>query len=157
VDEFGLTQEQIAAAVGKDRASVANYLRLLRLPEEVRGDLAAGALSMGHARALLALPDPAVQRQAAREVIARSLSVRDTEGLVKKLAAPASPRQPQAAPATDVHTRAAEDRLRFALGTKVRIVRGRSGTGTIEISFGSESELNRLYEQLLTTSGSRPS
>jgi ParB family transcriptional regulator, chromosome partitioning protein len=155
VDEFGLTQEQIAAAVGKDRATVANYLRLLRLPDEVRGDLAAGALSMGHARALLALPDGAAQRQAAREVIARSLSVRDTEGLVKKLATP-TVRQSQASP-PDVHTRAAEDRLRFALGTKVRIVRGRSGTGAIEIGFGSESELNRLYEQLLATSGSRPS
>src|SRR5688572_16680592 len=70
-DEFGLTQEQIAAAVGKDRASVANYLRLLRLPEEVRGDLASGALSMGHARALLALPDALSQRQAARDVIAK--------------------------------------------------------------------------------------
>ena len=146
-DEFRLTQEQIAAAVGKDRASVANYLRLLRLPEEVRGDLAAGSLSMGHARALLALPDAAAQRQAAREVIARSLSVRDTEALVKKLAAPAVLRQPPAPPA-DVHTRAAEDRLRFALGTKVRIVRRASGGGAIEITFGSESELNRLYEHL---------
>src|SRR5918994_1461695 len=109
VDEFGLTQEQIAAAVGKDRASVANYLRLLRLPDEVRGDLASGALSMGHARALLALPDAAAQRQAAREVIARSLSVRDTEGLVKKLATPATARQSQPTPPPDVHTRAAED------------------------------------------------
>lgn len=157
VDDFGLTQEQVAAAVGKDRASVANYLRLLRLPEEVRGDLAAGALSMGHARALLALPDAAAQRQAAREVIARSLSVRDTEGLVKKLATPTPVRQSHASPSPDVHTRAAEDRLRFALGAKVRIVRGRSGTGTIEIGFGSEAELNRLYEQLLASSGSRPS
>ena len=152
VDEFALTQDQIAAAVGKDRTSVANYLRLLRLPEEVRGDLAAGSLSMGHARALLALPDAATQRQAAREVIVRSLSVRDTEALVKKMAASVSPRPSTAAPPTDVHTRAAEDRLRFALGTKVRIVRGRSGAGAIEISFGSESELNRLYTQLLETS-----
>ena len=87
-EEFGLTQDQIAAAVGKDRTSVANYLRLLRLPQEVRGDLASGTLSMGHARALLALPDAAAQRQAAREVISRSLSVRDTESLVRRLAAP---------------------------------------------------------------------
>jgi ParB family transcriptional regulator, chromosome partitioning protein len=155
VDEFGLTQDQIAAAVGKDRTSVANYLRLLRLPDEVRGDLAAGSLSMGHARALLALSDAAAQRQAAREVILRSLSVRETEALVKKLTAP-SPRQPPKAP-SDVHTRAAEDRLRFALGTKVRIVRGPSGTGSIEISFGSESELNRLYAQLLETGRTQPS
>src|SRR6185436_11282838 len=87
-DTFGLTQDQIAAAVGKDRSSVANFLRLLKLPEEVRGDLAGGALSMGHARALLGLTDAAAQRQAAREIITRSLSVRDTEALVRKLAAP---------------------------------------------------------------------
>jgi ParB family chromosome partitioning protein len=154
VDEFGLTQDQIAAAVGKDRTSVANYLRLLRLPEEVRGDLASGALSMGHARALLALPDAGAQRQAAREVISRSLSVRDTESLVRKLAAPVrEPRPGARGVTTDVHTRAAEDRLRFALGTKVRILRRAEG-GTIEIAFGSESELNRIYEQLTDTRAS---
>ena len=147
-DNFALTQDQIAAAVGKDRSSVANFLRLLKLPEEVRGDLAAGALSMGHARALLGLTAAASQRQAAREVIARALSVRDTEALVKKMAAPASARAAKTEPTLpDVHTRAAEDRLRFALGTKVRIVRRGQG-GTIEIDFGSEAELNRIYEQL---------
>jgi ParB family chromosome partitioning protein len=150
-DEFSLTQDQIAAAVGKDRSSVANFMRLLRLPEEVRGDLAAGTLSTGHARALLALPDAAAQRHGAREVIARGLSVRETEGLVKKLAAGAAagtkagPTEP---PTTDVHTRAAEDRLRFALGTKVRIVRRPKG-GRVEIEFGSEAELNRIYEYIL--------
>lgn len=147
VDEFGLTQDQVAAAVGKDRTSVANYLRLLRLPEEVRGDVASGALSMGHARALVGLSDPAAQRHAAREVIARSLSVRETEALVKKLASPAPARQSATPALPDVHTRAAEDRLRFALGTKVRIVRRGSG-GMIEIDFSSESELNRLYDFL---------
>ena len=147
-DNFSLTQDQIAAAVGKDRSSVANYLRLLKLPEEVRGDLAAGSLSMGHARALLGLTDAASQRQAAREVIARSLSVRDTEALVKKMAAPASSRPAKSEPPPpDVHTRAAEDRMRFALGTKVRIARKGQG-GTIEIHFGSEAELTRIYEQL---------
>src|SRR5687768_11958123 len=75
VEQFALTQDQVAAAVGKDRSSVANYVRLLKLPEEVRADLAAGALSMGHARALLSLPDHAAQRHAAREAIARGLSV----------------------------------------------------------------------------------
>jgi ParB family chromosome partitioning protein len=145
VDEFGLTQDQVAAAVGKDRTSVANYLRLLRLPEDVRGNVASGALSMGHARALLGLAETAAQRHAARAVIARSLSVRETEALVKTLAAP--PRVPRAATPADVHTRAAEDRLRFALGTKVRIVR-RGHAGTIEIDFSSESELDRLYNLL---------
>ncbi len=148
-DDFALTQDQIAAAVGKDRSSVANFMRLLKLPEEVRGDLAAGALSMGHARALLGLTDAAAQRQAAREVIARSLSVRDTEALVKKMATTPGAARPAKSepPPPDVHTRAAEDRLRFALGTKVRIARKKQG-GTIEIAFGSEAELNRIYEQL---------
>jgi ParB family chromosome partitioning protein len=149
-DEFGLTQEQIADAVGKDRSSVANYMRLLKLPEEVRSDLVSGALSMGHARALLTLPDPASQRHAAREAIARALSVRDTEALVRKLIAPSATKpagtvsSPQPA---DVHTRAAEDRMRFALGTRVRIVRRGPG-GKIEIAFSSEAELNRLYEHI---------
>ena len=150
VDAHAMTQDQIAAAVGKDRSSVANYLRLLRLPEEVRADLAEGALSMGHARALLALPDPAAQCQAAREVIARALSVRDTEHLVKKAISPRPRRAPEASAAdqaSDVHTRAAEDRMRFALGTKVRIVRRGEG-GTIEIDFGSEAELDRVYSHI---------
>ncbi len=154
-DEFSLTQEQIAAAVGKDRSSVANYLRLLKLPEEVRADLASGALSMGHARALLALPDAAAQRHAAREVISRGLSVRDTEALVKRLATPGSPRIASgdtriANPEKDVHTRAAEDRMRFALGTKVRIVR-RGTAGTVEVDFTSEAELHRIYELITST------
>jgi ParB family chromosome partitioning protein len=148
-NEFAMTQDQIAAAVGKDRSSVANFMRLLKLPDEVRGDLSAGALSTGHARALLALPDSATQRQAAREVVSRALSVRETEALVKKLLAQGTSRQGSApvAHAKDVHTRAAEDRLRFALGTKVQIVRRRQG-GRIEIEFTSENELNRLFERL---------
>jgi ParB family transcriptional regulator, chromosome partitioning protein len=147
-DQFSLTQEQIAAAVGKDRSSVANFMRLLKLPDEVRADLSAGTLTMGHARTLLSLPDEAAQRHAAREIISRSLSVRDTEALVKRLAGPAPARAEKAMPPpNDVHTRAAEDRMRFALGAKVKIVRRGDG-GTIEIAFDSEAELNRLYEHL---------
>jgi ParB family transcriptional regulator, chromosome partitioning protein len=150
-DEFGLTQDQIAAAVGKDRSSVANFMRLLKLPDEVRADLASGALSMGHARALLSLADAAAQRQAAREVMSRGLSVRDTELLIRRLGKPSPPEPPggSAAARPDVHTRAAEDRIRFALGAKVRIIRRGAG-GVIQIDFGSENELNRIYE-LLTT------
>jgi ParB family chromosome partitioning protein len=148
--EFNLSQEQIAAAVGKDRSTVANFMRLLRLADEVLNNLAAGELSMGHARALLGLPDAAAQRQAGREVVARGLSVRETEALVKKATQPA--REPGGrgaakGQATDVHTRAAEDKIRFALGAKVRIVRRGHG-GTIEIAFNTEAELNRLYEAL---------
>jgi ParB family transcriptional regulator, chromosome partitioning protein len=150
-DEFGLTQDQISAAVGKDRSSIANFMRLLKLPDEVRADLVSGALSMGHARALLSLADAAAQRQAAREVISRGLSVRDTELLIKKLAAPKREAEAGAADArADVHTRAAEDRMRFALGSRVKIIRRGSG-GVIQIDFGSENELNRIYE-LLTAS-----
>ena len=150
-DEFQLKQEDIAAAVGKDRASVANYLRLLRLPEEIRNELAAGRLSMGHARALLSLPNEADQRRMGREVIARSLSVRETESLVKKIADGGSVAPAPAAPKpADVHTRAAEDRLKVLLGTRVRIVR-QGSRGRIEIDFTSEDELIRIYEQLTGT------
>jgi ParB family chromosome partitioning protein len=146
-DEYRLTQEQIADAVGKDRSSVANYLRLLKLPQEVRTNVGSAALSMGHARAILGLPDEAAQLRVSREVVAKSLSVRETEALVKTAI---EPRPPKAAPEKDVHTRAAEERLRFVLGTRVRIARSRKG-GRIEIDFTSETELQRIYE-LLTDS-----
>src|SRR5213075_2663725 len=96
-DEFQMTQEAIASAVGKDRATVANTMRLLRLPEEIRAEVASGRLSTGHARAILALPNETDQRRAARDVIARSLSVRETESLVKKIAEEGVPQTEQAA------------------------------------------------------------
>ena len=150
-DEFALTQDAIAKAVGKDRSTVANMVRLLKLPDEVQEEVAAGRLSMGHARALLALTDAAAQRTLARDIIARNLSVRETEGLVKKSAEPApvarTVSEPQPA---DVHTRAAEDKLRLQLGTRVRIVR-RGKKGRIEIEFVSEEELIRIYDMLSAT------
>lgn len=150
-EDFRLTQEDIATRVGKDRASVANYLRLLKLPDEVRAEVATGTLSMGHARALVALTNEADQRRLAREVIARNLSVRETESLVKKIAegagAPEGQPLARASKPVDVHTRAAEERLRLALGTRVRIVR-QGSRGRIEIDFASEDELIRIHEQL---------
>jgi ParB family chromosome partitioning protein len=143
-EEFRMSQEAIAAAVGKDRATIANYIRLLRLPVEVRNELASGVLSMGHARALLSLADESAQRRVAREVVSRGLSVRETEALVRRESTPAVPPPPRK---IDPNTRAAEDRLKLALGTRVRIVR-KGTTGRIEIDFGSEDELQRLYEQL---------
>src|SRR5438874_6111989 len=120
-DDFQMTQEAIAAAVGKDRATVANMMRLLKLPDEVRAEVASGRLSTGHARALLGLPNEADQRGAARDVIARSLSVRETESLVKKIAEEGAPPAEPAHPTpVDVHTRAAEEQLRLVLGTRVR-------------------------------------
>jgi ParB family chromosome partitioning protein len=144
-DEYHLTQEAVADAVGKDRSTVANVVRLLKLPQEVRGNLASGALSMGHARALLGLADEAAQLRLSRDVVSKQLSVRETEALVKRAASKAAGAKPEAE--KDVHTRAAEERLRFSLGTRVRIARKRKG-GTIEIDFTSEAELQRLFELL---------
>jgi ParB family chromosome partitioning protein len=144
-DELHLSQEAISTAVGKDRTTVANYIRLLRLPAEVRSEVATGAVSMGHARALLALPDEAAQRRVAREVVSRGLSVRDTEAMVRRETAPAAPGVEPAK--VDPNTRAAEDQLKLALGTRVHIRRQRRG-GRIEVDFASEDELQRLFEQL---------
>lgn len=147
-DEFQMTQEAIAAAVGKDRATIANTLRLLKLPAEVQAEVAGGALSMGHARALLSLPSEPDQLRVSRDVLARKLSVRETETIVKRaVESKAQVEARPAAPTGDVHTRAAEERLRLLFGTRVRIIR-RGTHGRIEIDFTSENELIRLFDQL---------
>lgn len=148
VEEFHLRQEDIAARVGKDRATVANLLRLLKLPEEVQAEVAGGALAMGHARAIVSLPTAEDQRRIARDVISRGLSVRETEAIVKKASAqkPSGSTEPPA-PQKDVHTRAAEEQLHLSLGTRVEIKRRGKG-GFLEIAFANEEELQRLYEYL---------
>lgn len=147
-DEFHLKHDDIAAQVGKDRATVANYVRLLKLPEEVRGNVASGALSMGHARAIVALASESDQRRLARDVVSRGLSVRETEALVKKeISAKPGDAAPSIKPKKDVHTRAAEEQLRISLGTPVEIKR-KGKAGTISIAFTNETELQRLYEYL---------
>jgi len=151
-DEFGLTQEDIATAVGKDRSSVANIVRLLKLPHDVREEVLAGRLSMGHARAILALEGESEQRNLARDVVARGWSVRETEQMVARaLTRPEAggAKKKGAAPRDlDVHTRAAQDKLRLTLGTKVDIARKGKG-GEIRIAFKSEEELIRIYEILV--------
>jgi ParB family chromosome partitioning protein len=144
-DELHLSQEAIASAVGKDRATIANYIRLLRLPAEVRNELASGALSMGHARALLSLPDDAAQRRVGRDIVARGLSVREAETLVRREVTPHPPPPPPRR--VDPNTRAAEERLKLALGTPAHIIRKGKG-GRIEIEFRDEDELQRIYEAL---------
>ena len=143
--DFGLRQDDIAAQVGKDRSSIANSLRLLKLPDEVRAEVASGRLSMGHARAIVALTGEADQRRVARDVLARGLSVRETEALVKRLTTPAPPAGAKTPPRKDVHTRAAEDELHIALGTPVSITRKGKG-GVVAIAFANEDELQRIYE-----------
>jgi ParB family transcriptional regulator, chromosome partitioning protein len=148
VDEFAMRQEDIAVQVGKDRSSVANILRLLRLPDEVRAEVASGRLSMGHARAIVALTSDADQRRIARDVVSRQLSVRETEAIVKKAASSETPsQQPATTKTKDVHTRAAEEQLRLALGTSVEIKRRGKG-GSVAIAFANEDELQRIYEYL---------
>ena len=149
-EEFRLTQEQVAAKVGKDRSTVANTLRLLRLPVEIRELIARGALDAGHARALLALDDPERRLELAREAARRALSVREVERRVALLRAPAR----AGGSRRDPNTRAAEEKLRATLGTRVQISRRGRG-GVLRIAFGSESELQRLFELLLRAARGR--
>jgi ParB family chromosome partitioning protein len=145
--EFHLTHDEIATRVGKDRSTVANTVRLLKLAPEVRAEVTTNALSMGHARALVSLPTDVDQRRIAREVIARGLSVRETEALVKRALAPSRGQTTPAPKGKDANTRAAEDALHRALGAPVEIVRRGRG-GSVVIGFASEDELQRLYEYL---------
>ncbi len=140
VNELALTQEQIAARMGKDRSTVANSLRLLRLPEAIQRDLATGALSMGHARALLSLNSPDAQLRARDQILRQRLSVRASEQLVARTRGPAQPRPPRKRGPFLV---AAEERLRKTLGTQVKISPGRKG-GKIEITYYSEEDLDRI-------------
>jgi ParB family chromosome partitioning protein len=143
--EFHLTQEDIARRVGRERSTVANALRLLRLPRELRDLLGTGRLEAGHARALLALSRADEQVALGRETARKGLSVREVE---RRVALVRAPRKSTTARRKDANTRAAEQRLRAALGSRVEVVRRGRG-GTLKIPFGTEAELQRLFELLL--------
>ena len=144
-DDFQLTQEEISRRVGKERSTVANFLRLLKLPDPVKKLLASGQLSMGHARALLALESPKKQEQLADRVVRKNLNVRQTE----MLASESSPKTAEKKEKEkDVFTRDAEDKLQRTLRTKVEIDRRRRG-GVIHIRYGSEDELIRVVDELM--------
>lgn len=154
IETFNLTQETVAQRVGRDRTFVTNYLRLLRLPEDIQRLVEDSKLSMGHARALLGVDDAEKQRQIARNIMERSLSVRDTERAVKRVAAGEDSAPPVAATATervsDANTRAAESKLRRRLGTQVHIVPNQSGEGgKIEVQYYNEGDLQRVYELMI--------
>ncbi len=148
--EFKLTQEQMAQRTGKDRASVANFLRLLRLPEQVQGKVEAGELSFGHARALLALENPDTILGAAQKVGALSMSVRQTESYVQGILNPEKREKgkdkanPQA---TDPNVREAEEKLQRALGLKVRI-EDKHGRGRVIIEYAKLEDFDSLLETL---------
>jgi ParB family chromosome partitioning protein len=148
-DEFHMTQEEVAQKVGKDRATVANALRLLRLPKEIRALLGEGRLDAGHGRALLGLPSSDDQLALGREAARKGFSVREVERRVAAMSAPSRPQK-----ARDPNTRAAEERLRAALGTRVEIAR-RGSQGALRIQFTSEAELQRLFDLILRGARSR--
>jgi len=141
-ETFDLSHEEIAAKVGKDRSSITNLLRLLNLPEEIQKDLAAGTLSMGHARALLGIPDRAGQLAARAAVLAKGLSVRETELLVKRLGRPKKDPTGKVVK-KDIYINELENSMRNALGTKVTI-RHHGKSGVIELHYFSVEELDRL-------------
>jgi ParB family transcriptional regulator, chromosome partitioning protein len=148
--EFGLTQEQIAARTGKDRASIANFIRLLKLPEALQDALETGALSFGHAKVLLALGGfPEHMERAARGVIEKQLSVRQTEELVGKLLNPqaAEPKQAKPPRQLDPNVRDAQRSLESSLGVKVEI-QDRKGKGKIILKYGSLEDFDRIVEAL---------
>jgi len=142
--ELGLTQEEIARRVGRDRTTIANTLRLLRLPRELRELVAEGALDAGHARALLALDAVPDQLALGREAARKGLSVREVERRVALLRAP---RGGRAVARKDPNTAAAEERLRRTLGARVEIRRRGKG-GVVRVLFKNEAELQRLFELL---------
>ena len=148
IETVGLTQEELAARVGRDRSYITNYLRLLKLPDDLQKLVVEGRLSTGHARTILGLSHVDLQRKVARQVIDGGLSVRATEHLVRK-AVEGTPAK--TASTVDPNIRAAESKLRRALGTQVRIVQLRGeGQGKVEISFFSNQDLDRIYNLLLS-------
>ena len=145
-----LTHEQIAERTGKERSTITNFLRLLRLCSEVRQELVNGRIAMGHARALLPIEDATLQCQACDQVISKELSVRETEQLVKRLLAPApEPTPPKEERQIDANTRAALEEMAMVLGTKVKMVPRSEKSGRIEIEYYSSEDLQRIYEAIV--------
>jgi len=142
-DEFKLTQEDVAKRVGKERSTVTNFLRLLSLPKEVKHDLAAGNLSMGHAKALLSMDRVRDQVQAAQMIVKKGLSVREAEALAGKLKNPAKEKKAR----LGNELKSVEDKLRKSLGTKVSITATAKG-GRIVIDYYSNEELDRILEKI---------
>ncbi len=147
VEEFGLTQDQVAQRVGKERSTVANALRLLGLPPEVKNMVAEGNLSAGHARALLGVPRIPEMTELAQQVAARKLSVRDTEKLVQQ--SKGGKAKDSGKPAkVSPQVKALTEELQRILGTKVRLVEKSSGKGTIEVDYFSYDDLDRILKVL---------
>jgi ParB family chromosome partitioning protein len=151
IDTLGLTQEIVAQRVGRDRTFVTNYLRLLRLPEDIQKLVEENQISMGHARALLGLDDVDKQRDLAQAVIEKNLSVRETERTIKKIINNEKPTQDkeQKVEVIDANVRLAEEKLRRRFGTQVKILPNQQGHGgRVEFHYYNDADLSRIYELL---------
>ncbi|MFH2012280.1 MAG: ParB/RepB/Spo0J family partition protein [Pseudomonadota bacterium] len=146
IREFTLTQEEIAKRVGKDRSTITNYLRLLKLPPEIKDGLSKDVVTMGHAKAFLSLETQAKQRDAYRQVLKRRLSVRQTESMVRRLKKEKG-NKPLKKDA-DIHLDSLKNELIRQFGTRVKIVARKGGKGKIEIEFYSMDDLDRIIERL---------
>ena len=156
IKTLGLTQEMVANRVGKDRVLIANYLRMLRLPDDIQKLVEEEKITVGHARALLGVDDHVTQRRVARNIMDMSLSVRETERTVKRVAAGESVEKTiskeRKSKTVDANARAAEEKLRRRFGTKVKIAPDGRGTGgKIEFEYYSEADLDRIFQLLMLT------
>ncbi len=151
IETIGLTQESLAERVGRDRSYITNYLRLLRLPEDIQKLVQEGKLSTGHARTLLGVEDVDIQRRVCRRIIEQGLSVRETEKIVRRLVSneASGKKAGTSRIENDANVRAAEAKLRRALGTRVQIVQGSGGAGRITLEFYNGADLDRLYQLLI--------
>ena len=152
IETLGLTQEMVAQRVGRDRTFITNYLRLLRLPEDIQQLVELEKLSTGHARALLSIDDPEIQRKLAKNVIDKALSVRQTEYVVKSTIEGKSQAREEASAVIkeDANIKAAEAKLRRKLSSKVNVlVNQKNGAGKIEITFYDEKDLGRIYDLIM--------
>jgi ParB family chromosome partitioning protein len=146
IRELNLSHEELAARTGKDRTTIKNLLRLLKLPADIQQLVAERRISMGHARAILGLEDAEEQRSLAEKTAAQGLSVRQVERMVRRTNEPSEPAEE---PPVDANVRAAIDQLEQRLGTRVRLIEKRGGKGKIEIEFYSPDDLDRIYSVIL--------
>jgi ParB family chromosome partitioning protein len=150
IETLGLTQEMVAQRVGRDRTFITNYLRLLRLPEDIQHLVELENISMGHARALLGVDDPIIQKKLAHKIMEQGLSVRETERAIKKIISGEEVAKSASARfVEDANIRSAEMKLRRKLSSKVQIVMNQNQSGKIEIEFYDANDLHRIYELIM--------
>jgi len=158
IESLGLTQDEVARRVGRDRTFVTNYLRVLKLPTEIQALIEAEKLSFGHARTLLGVQDPVLQRRFAQKIVKHSWSVRETEKRVKNLGTLRAAPPAKTTPSIDPNVRAAEAKLRRALSTQVRIYPQKAGSvGKIEIEYYTLSDLERIIQAMTKQPGNATS